>query len=339
MIFNYLIVLYTPKVLEIYNERMNFNNSMTYDYLNNIISKINISIGSDLIAVVQELKILAESGDSDAQIKYGDCCFKGIGRKKSRKQAVEYYSKSAKSGNKLGKIYLAQCLCFGWGIKRDLKQLISILWELSNDGDEYSEEFLDNLIDGNFSFFDEYDNYGFTLSNSELYIVQKECAILGHEQAIVNFAKSQDFVQGLNEDNTLAIKLLQNIANDANPETLYLIGLWHMQGYIKEDLKRTTNSFETASIYFRRAASLGDTKSMYKLVQLLTSENYIEKNLDEAWKYCQLASFKGDNKAMDNFSYICSPKARAKVIWQTIISILTLLLFLLTAWKCSGNLY
>ncbi|CAI2166368.1 16326_t:CDS:2 [Funneliformis geosporum] len=56
-------------------------------------------------------KEVADSGDSEAQLRYGNCLFKGIGVKKDLIQATEYFTKAADNGQVVG-MYNAATLYF-----------------------------------------------------------------------------------------------------------------------------------------------------------------------------------------------------------------------------------
>ncbi|CAI2170899.1 874_t:CDS:10 [Funneliformis geosporum] len=47
-------------------------------------------------------KEVADSGDPEAQLRYGNCLIKGIGVKKDLKQAAEYFTKAAENGQSVG---------------------------------------------------------------------------------------------------------------------------------------------------------------------------------------------------------------------------------------------
>ncbi|CAI2170898.1 873_t:CDS:10, partial [Funneliformis geosporum] len=56
-------------------------------------------------------KEVADSGDPEAQLRYGNCLFKGVGVKKDLKKAAEYFTKAAESGQVVG-MYNAATLYF-----------------------------------------------------------------------------------------------------------------------------------------------------------------------------------------------------------------------------------
>lgn len=54
---------------------------------------------SDFAKAVQWYEKAAEQGDTEAQIKMGDCCFFGYGIKRNQEKAIEWYEKAAKKGD------------------------------------------------------------------------------------------------------------------------------------------------------------------------------------------------------------------------------------------------
>ena len=63
----------------------------------------------------------AENGDADAQLKFGDCLYNGIGIAKDYVKAAEWYFKAALQGNADAMLALARCYECGNGVKQDVQ--------------------------------------------------------------------------------------------------------------------------------------------------------------------------------------------------------------------------
>ena len=74
-------------------------------------------------AVIADLyKEVADSGDEfpEAQLRYGNCLFRGLGVKKDLKEATEYFRKAAENGQVVGMFNAGSLYLSGGAGKRDL---------------------------------------------------------------------------------------------------------------------------------------------------------------------------------------------------------------------------
>ena len=77
-----------------------------------------------------EIKKLAEKGDSDAQYKLGQMYRKGKGISRDYKQAAYWYTKAAEQGNAHAQFFLGKMYWMGKGIPQDEKQAVkqAVYW-------------------------------------------------------------------------------------------------------------------------------------------------------------------------------------------------------------------
>src|ERR1043166_9381453 len=78
----------------------------------------------------------AEGGNSDAQNNVGYCYQNGIGIKKDEKKAFEWYLKAANEGNLYAQYNLGECYQDGTGINKDDKKAVE--WYYKSAKGEYS---------------------------------------------------------------------------------------------------------------------------------------------------------------------------------------------------------
>ena len=71
---------------------------------------------------LDELIKNAQSGDSEAQYKLGECYFNGDGIEQDYKKAVEWYEKSANQGYAKAQNNLGFCYGKGYGVEKNLKR-------------------------------------------------------------------------------------------------------------------------------------------------------------------------------------------------------------------------
>ncbi|CAI2178017.1 1654_t:CDS:10 [Funneliformis geosporum] len=100
-------------------------------YIQQNLVKFDMNQATKDILVADLYKEVADSGDSEAQLHYGNCLFKGIGVKKNLKEAAEYFTKAAENGQVVG-MYNAATLYFSdsFGLKNEvleeIKEIIKV---------------------------------------------------------------------------------------------------------------------------------------------------------------------------------------------------------------------
>ncbi|BCS82571.1 putative Sel1-like repeat-containing protein [Cotonvirus japonicus] len=82
--------------------------------------------------IIDNVLILAESGDSQAQCNIGFMYKKGLGINKNIKQAIKWTKRSADQGNKYGQSELAYYYETGYGVSFDIKKAIELYTNASN---------------------------------------------------------------------------------------------------------------------------------------------------------------------------------------------------------------
>jgi TPR repeat protein len=71
---------------------------------------------------ISKLRQMAESGDTEAQVNYGNALFFGDGVPASKDEAFKYYMMAAKAGNRVAQYYVGNAYYTGIGAEHNLQE-------------------------------------------------------------------------------------------------------------------------------------------------------------------------------------------------------------------------
>ena len=88
---------------------------------------------------LDELIKNAQSGDSEAQYRLGDCYYYGDGVEQDYKKAVEWYEKSAEQGCAKAQNVLGFCYGKGYGVEKNLEKEVEWFIKSAEQGDSIAQ--------------------------------------------------------------------------------------------------------------------------------------------------------------------------------------------------------
>ena len=79
---------------------------------------------ADVGCTLEELRMVAEAGNADAQCYLGHCCEDGLGVKTNKTLAVKWYRKAAEQGDADSQFNLGNCYHNGDGVPKDFAEAV-----------------------------------------------------------------------------------------------------------------------------------------------------------------------------------------------------------------------
>ena len=91
-------------------------------------------------ADINNLKMLANQGDKEAQYNLGYCYEYGEGVGKDLREAVSWYTRAAYQGDKNAQYNLGKCYYYGRGVVVDMREAVNWYTKAANQGHEYAKK-------------------------------------------------------------------------------------------------------------------------------------------------------------------------------------------------------
>ena len=103
---------------------------------------------ADADCIFEELRMVAEAGNADAQCYLGHCYEEGLGVKTNRALAVKWYRKAAEQGNAGAQFNLGNCYDSGEGVEQDKAEAVRWYRKAAEQGLALAKKALERLNQG-----------------------------------------------------------------------------------------------------------------------------------------------------------------------------------------------
>ncbi len=101
----------------------------------------------DFKTAAKEMRVLADQGDTKAQVNLGAMYADGQGVRKDLKQAAAWYRKAAERGDVMGQVNLGELYMTGRGVPKDYVQALKWNMLAAAAGDPDARNYRDSLAD------------------------------------------------------------------------------------------------------------------------------------------------------------------------------------------------
>lgn len=235
------------------------------------------------------IKMLADQGDAEAMIEYGEILMSGKEVEQNKEEAVNYFKKALDKGALKGMVLYADALFDGEGISQDKEEAAKLYKIASERGSiESAIKYADMLFIGD----------GVEMNKTVAIKIYKKAADKGDLSSVLKYADIVYNGDGIDQDKEEAIHLYKSAADNGVVDAMFKYAVILYQGEdVDEDKKE-------AARYFSIAANLGHTKSMLNLAYMMYRGDGIEVNKVESLNYFQICSDEGNVDAMNNCGII-----------------------------------
>ena len=197
---------------------------------------------------VENLRISAEAGNTQAMIYLADCYRHGWGIEQDLTAAFEWFLRAAETGDATAMAAVGNCYAAGEGVEADEAQMAE--WYLKSADAGNPEGMLDIGIC--------YENGTGVEQNEALAL---EYYLKSAEQgSLLSMQKAAGcylFGVGTEKDPSQAFAWMQKLAQTGDHDGMYNLGMMYQYGF------GTQESPEDAYLWYRRAAENGDPQAMY----------------------------------------------------------------------------
>ncbi|CFW93320.1 putative Non-specific protein-tyrosine kinase [endosymbiont DhMRE of Dentiscutata heterogama] len=183
----------------------------------------------------------AESGDSLAQYKLGDCYLDGIGVEKDEYRAFVYYMKSADMGNSNGMLKVGDCYQYGAGVEKDKKKAFDYYLKAAGLGNQKAMNDVGNCYQ---------HGIGVEKNFQKAFEYYKRPADLGNASAICNVGHCYANGKGVYRDYNKAFEYYRKSADMGVKEAMHNIARFYRNGI------GTKRDIQSANYWFRKYRSL-----------------------------------------------------------------------------------
>ena len=232
----------------------------------------NAYITGDYKKALATLKPLAEAGNPDAQKIMGIMYDYGQGVEKNPKQALYWYTLSARQGDPAVQYQVGAKYFRGDGVKQDYDEAAK-WWELAAKGGQVDAQFNLGLM--------YYRGLSVERNNQRAAELFRQAAEQGHSYAQYSLAVMYSFGQGVDKDYDSAYQWFKKSAEQGVAEAQFNMGVYYEKGYsVEKDLK-------LAKLWFERASAQGLEEAKEKLaglepdIEKQTNDNGMDYSIDE----------------------------------------------------------
>lgn len=234
----------------------------------------------DNAAAVQKMRTKAEEGDVTAQFTLGAALMRGqLGLPKNAKEASEWLTKAADSGNHHAQLNLAMLYNEGDGVAKDEKKAAEYFHLAADAGLAAAQFYLGGCYE---------KGAGVEQDLSEAAILYARAVAQQHEPSSLKLALCYLAGRGVEQDYPRAVNLLAKPANNGVSEAQFVLGYLYLngEGGVKQDLPHALSMLELAG-------NSGFLKAKWYLAVCYLNGHQVSKDEQKATALFQEAALKG----------------------------------------------
>ena len=229
------------------------------------------------------LQASAEEGNAQAMVLLGDCLKNGWGTAEDPEAAFGWFRKAAEADNSTGMIAVANCYASGIGTEPDPEQCFR--WNMQAADLKEDSAGMVNVA----SCYQE--GFGTEQDTDLAFQWYGKAAKAGNELGLFQLALCYLTGTGTEPDKENAFATMKTLAEKYNPDGMYNLALMYQAGFGTEE------DPELAYTWYRRAADIGDARSMRMVGWCIENRYGID---DPALDWYMRAAAAGDEGAKED---------------------------------------
>jgi TPR repeat protein/CHAT domain-containing protein/Tfp pilus assembly protein PilF len=236
---------------------------------------------------------LAEQGDPQAMILWGDCVEEGVGTPQDDALAVSWYRKASEAGNARGMALLGAAYLRGAGVGRDPGRAVELLEKAGNAGDEF----------GLFQLAQCYRHGLGVKENAEkAYRLFCEAAEKGDSAAMNSLGGCYFRGSGVGEDRREACRWFHAAARNGHTQAQFEVANCFLQGL------GTEKDVQEGVRWMRESAEKGHPTAQYAVGDLYLTGVGVKQDRAEAIRWFRKAAKAGSEQAIKALEKLGVPR-------------------------------
>ena len=252
---------------------------------------------------LEELIKNAQSGDSEAQYKLGECYFNGDGIEQDYKKAVEWYEKSAIQGYAKAQNNLGFCYGKGYGVEKDLEKEVEWYIKSAEQGNSIAQRNLGKCyyygsgikkdIEKARVLWEKSAQQGYLPANSDLGVYYLGLGI--------QYIEESNTVEQFSENYE---KAMEYFLKNKKPSNYYVEKILNCLDRLNEIYKNENKNIEEL---YERLIEFNSSKILTKLGEDYERGNSVKQDLNKSFKcYLRIAEIQPSEQTYTKVIDFCS---------------------------------